>query len=343
MDHHLLLLSNFEHFSGAGIQNWETWVHRFEAKISTLPAADWLPCLISVLQGGALDFLASLPDRDRADYAAVTAALRGRFGQLRSPLQAQVELARVRQQPGESELDFADRVRQLGRLAHPQGAVSDMTVEVSLKSLFICGLNDAGLQSLMCHRNPDTLDAAVNIAREFQCQRDALLTMRQPTAGGHGDTAPQVMVTSNAGSGGDATAALQSLERRVDDIQQTLRRLCTDDSKRPPAGPRSNGNDGIQRRGGRSPVRCFDCGDPNHIRRFCPGRRVSAEGRQCFACGGMGHLFRDCSHTNAQARRPFCLRCRRDGHWMADCSRSPAAMGGSPACAGAGQAQGQGN
>ena len=138
--------------------------------------------------------------------------------------------------------------------------------------------------------------------------------------------APHVMVTSNGGSGVTATAALRSLERRVVDIQRTLQQLRA-------------ANSGRQVTGRRGSVRCFRCGDKNHIRRFCPGRRTCAGRRQCFGCGKIGHLVRECPHTRVQGGRPFCRRCRRDGHWPVDCSHSPAAMGGVPARAGAGQAQ----
>ena len=351
MDHHILLLSQFEHFTGTGSQNWQQWVRRFEAKTSALPAADRLPCLISVLQGGALDFYASLPEGTRTDYGAVTNALADRFSQLRNPLRAQVELARACQQPGETVSDFADRLRQLGRLAHPQATPDDPTLDASLRGLFICGLRDAGLKSVLCNKNPESMDTAVRIAREFQCQQTALVAMQHfaTAAGAHEELAPQVVMASSGGSGVQPATALLSLERRVDDIQQTLQRLCTDGLRRQSTDLAEDG--GASSRGGvalvsgdrrRPPLRCFDCGDSGHTRRFCPKRRGSAGSRQCFACGGIGHLFRDCPKTGT-AGRPFCLRCRRDGHWMSDCSHGPAMMSGVPACPGAGQTPNQGN
>lgn len=346
----MLLLSNFEHFSGAGNQNWEKWINRFEAKTSSLPATDRLPCLISVLEGGALDLFASLPDQDRGDYTIVSTALAGRFGHLRSPLQAQVELARARQQPGESVLDFADRIRQLGRLAHPQATPCDATVEASLKGLFICGLYDAGLQSIICCKNPNTLEAAVHIAREFQCQRDALLAMRQSpiAAAAHENTTSHAMLASNNAPGANSATTIQSLERRMDEVQQTLQQLVTENSGRRFASPRSAGNMGMSQRSStqagaaRPVIRCYECGEPNHVRRFCPTLRnfqeprMAPTSRHCFVCGDNEHRFRDCPYASAQDGRPFCLRCRREGHWLVECRSTP--MGGGSARNDAGHA-----
>ena len=157
------------------------------------------------------------------------------------------------------------------------------------------------------------------------------------------------MVTSNGGPKVSKMASLQSLERRVNDIQQTLRRLRTEDPGQQFAGPEKKYNASTQgrntapARSARPPTRCFHCGDPNHIRRFCPGRRVTTERRQCFACGDIGHLCRDCPHVNSQGVRPFCIRCRSDSHWMIHCNRSPIATGGPPACAVTEQVQGSEN
>ncbi|KAF0296523.1 hypothetical protein FJT64_006082 [Amphibalanus amphitrite] len=180
-----------------------------------------------VLQGGALDFFASLPEQIRGDYQTTKNALAERYSQLQNPLQAQVELARACQQPGETVSDFADRLRQLGRLAHPQAVPDDPTLDASLRGLFICGLRDAGLKSVLCNKSPDSMDAAVKIAREFQSQQTALMAMQQfgTAVGAHEAMTPQVMVASSGGSGVNQAVALQSLERRMDDIQQALQQL----------------------------------------------------------------------------------------------------------------------
>ena len=131
-------------------------------------------------------------------------------------------------------------------------------------------------------------------------------------------------------------AVLQSLERHVDTMQQTLRQLCTDidNLKRRRNGDASTqGRNAAPARSTRAPRRCFDCGDPSHIRRSCPVRRMTTERRQCFACGDIGHLRRDCPHTSRQGGRPFCFRCGRNDHWLTHCSSSmPFATGGPPAC-----------
>ncbi|KAF0311536.1 Stomatin-like protein 1 [Amphibalanus amphitrite] len=219
-----------------------------------------------VLQGGALDFFASLPEQIRGDYQTTKNALAERYSQLQNPLQAQVELARACQQPGETASDFADRLRQLGRLAHPRVAPDDPTLDASLRGLFICGLRDAGLKSVLCNKSPDSMDAAVRIAREFKSQQTALVAMQQfgTAAGAHEAMTPQVMVASSGGSGVNQAVALQSLERRMDDIQQALQQLCTDGPRRQNTGGLAEDGDGGARRGtafvsGNRPAADADC------------------------------------------------------------------------------------
>ena len=222
-------------------------------------------------------FFASLPEQIRGDYQTTKNALAERYSQLQNPLQAQVELARACQQPGETVSDFADRLRQLGRLAHPQAVPDDPTLDASLRGLFICGLRDAGLKSVLCNKSPDSMDAAVKIAREFKSQQTALVAMQQfgTAVGAHEAMTPQFMVASSGGSGVNQAVALQSLERRMDDIQQALQQLCTDAPRRQNTGGLAEDGDGGARRG----------------TAFVSGNR----GPFCPRCRRDGHWMSDCS------------------------------------------------
>ena len=152
------------------------------------------------------------------------------------------------------------------------------------------------------------------------------------------------MVTSKGGPNASTMAVLQSLERRMDNMQQTLRRLCTGNLKRQRNGDAgTQGRNAAPARSARAPRRCFDCGDPSHIRRSCPMRRMNTERRQCFACGDIGHLCRDCPHTGRQGGRPFCFLGGRDDHWMDKCSSSRPVATGGPAVTEQAQPQGSGN
>ena len=45
---------------------------------------------------------------------------------------------------------------------------------------------------------------------------------------------------------------------------------------------------------------CFGCGQPGHLQRNCPNRRLRLRnaGRPCWTCGLPGHLARDCQQGN---------------------------------------------
>ena len=110
-----------------------------------MSAAERLQCLPALLEDGALDLYASLSAAAQTDYVQVIAALSARYGSEVGPLQAQAELARAMQTAGETVDDFADRIRQLGRAAYPDGGVGDASVEFHLTSRFLCGLHNEQL------------------------------------------------------------------------------------------------------------------------------------------------------------------------------------------------------
>ena len=131
MDPKILILSKAKPFSGAHGQNWNQWVNRFEAQTASFSDADRTQCLVALLGERALDSYASLPDKVKASYSETKAALAARYGSDVGILQAQAELAWVMQGPGESVVDFADRIRLLGRAAYPRADETDASVQTT--------------------------------------------------------------------------------------------------------------------------------------------------------------------------------------------------------------------
>ncbi|KAF0310918.1 hypothetical protein FJT64_018227 [Amphibalanus amphitrite] len=99
-------------------------------------------------------------------------------------MQAQAELASIRQQPGEATRDFADRVRQASREAYPGAAAGDPSVEATIVSRFVCGLRDEQLRMRVLTKDPASLMEAMDVAAKFQQQQDALRAMRPPNESG---------------------------------------------------------------------------------------------------------------------------------------------------------------
>ncbi|KAF0298090.1 hypothetical protein FJT64_004588 [Amphibalanus amphitrite] len=188
MERELLLLANFENFTGVNDQSWGRWYRRFRAKTIAFSEENRLQGLVSLLQDGALDYFASLSEEVQSNLKQTVAALEARFGTAKKAIQAHAELASIRQQPGEATRDFADRVRQAGREAYQGMAAGDPAVEATVVSRFVCGLREEELQTRVLRKDPSSLTEAMRIADKFQQQQDAL----RPSSGCVEDT-----VTSN--------------------------------------------------------------------------------------------------------------------------------------------------
>ncbi|KAF0291427.1 hypothetical protein FJT64_010495 [Amphibalanus amphitrite] len=118
--------------------------------------------LLSLLQGGALDYFTSLSEDVQGNLQQTVAALEARFGTAKNAMQAQAELASIRQQPGEATRDFADRVRQASREAYPGAAAGDPSVEATIVSRFVCGLRDEQLRMRVLTKDPASLMEAMD-------------------------------------------------------------------------------------------------------------------------------------------------------------------------------------
>ena len=377
----MLILSKGKPFSGAQGQNWNQWVNRFEAQTASFSDADRIQCLVALLEEKALDSYASFPDKVKTSYSGTRAALAARYGSDIGILQAQAELAGIMQGPGESVVDFADRIRLLGRAAYPHADENDVSVQMNLASRFLCGLRDEQLQARLCGEDLHTLQAVADKACALHKRQATVSAMRQATAGvrsvaaaaqladGHAavgqspggwdvpaagksgvcppyhspGTVPSGAVTrpcagadgldrdpphlwnANAQmtfdalpvtrppSGGEGSAPLHALERRLDAVQQALRELQTADRRR----------DNVAMGGPANSEHSRSAQRMTGTRRGTGGRSEGRRGR-CWTCGEQGtHYARECPHSgerpNPRGERPFCLGCGRSGHWLVDC------------------------
>ncbi|KAF0311186.1 hypothetical protein FJT64_017967 [Amphibalanus amphitrite] len=219
MEREFLLLTNFENFTGESKQAWGRWYRRFRAKTVAFSEEKRLQSLLSLLQGSALDYFASLSDDIQGNLQQTVAALEARFGTAKNAMQAQAELASIRQQPGEATRDFADRVRQASREAYPGAAAGDPSVEATIVSRFVCGLRDEQLRMRVLTKDPASLMEAMDVAAKFQQQQDALRAMRPPNESG------EALAVRDRDAPG--TDRLDALERGIGDLQRALQRLDT--------------------------------------------------------------------------------------------------------------------
>ena len=317
MEKELLILTNFENFTGENKQAWGQWYRRFRAKTAAFSEENKLQGLLSLLQGGALDYFASLTEEIQSDLQQTVAALEARFGTVKNAMQAHAELSSIRQQPGEATRDFADRVQKVGREAYPGAGAGDMSVEANIVSRFVCGLREEQLRMRVLTKDPASLREAVEVADKFQQQQDALRAMRPPNEG-------EALVAR--GQEAPGTARLDALERGIGELQRALQRLDTAERRDAYRTERGAGAGNPQR------------GPPN------PSRR--GPGRRCFGCNSPDHLIRDCparhTHPNEQAGRPFPPGYQQAGLEWAERPRGPPDGAGGwtpfcPGCSGGGQ------
>lgn len=330
MDLATLLLTRASKFSGTDGEVWEKWVCRFEAQTGPLNDEERLSVLVGLLEGSALDVFVSLSPESRKKYKCVVGSLGERFGRQVSPLQAHAELSKVHQSPSESIENFAARIKELGTIAHPNRAGGDGGLQEFLCSRFICGLRDTRLQEKLSSKNIQTLAEAVRVSKEFEKNRNAVLTM-QRDAGEVGGAVSQSQAdmgsgtTANRDWAGQGTAdRISTIESQLREIKESVAAIAT---TRTSEGPKP----------ARLP-RCYRCGIDGHFQRECPQRIRAAPSRRCFGCGEEGHIRRNCHRVSTSSNNhkpttlPTCLCCGRDGHWMAECQfyQGGAPAGGGP-------------
>lgn len=305
MDVKLLLVNKIPPFSGAPGQSWEQWITRFETQATGVNDDDRLHCLLMLLSGAALDLFAN--QSVKIDYDGAKKSLSSRFGTAIGHIQAQAELVRASQEPGESVDDFADRLRRWGRLAYPATASGDTTVEITLVGRFLAGLASGWLQEKLCQASPKNLKGAVEEARRLQCQQQAIESLRRP------DAAKVALPAVNVPSSPMETR-LTALEGCIQSMQQDLQHALSALSAQ--GAPSSRNQAQRQSRepgatGGGSPLhkRCFACNQEGHFKRACPNRDAA------------GQEVKGTSLRTHQGPPPFCVGCGAPGHWMVDCQR----------------------
>lgn len=319
MDRKFFISSRAAPFSGTAGQNWEQWIARLEIQTAGLKEGERVDCLLSLLEGGALDALSSLDLSKKNTYGDIKATLSARFGANVSQLQAHAELTQCRQEPGEALDDFASRLRSLGRLAYPSvptapspdtvAPACDAAAEVALTGYFLGGLRDEWLQTKLCEKSPSSLQEALRLSKTLLGRKSTIQAVRRTT-----DNAavalPAIGVPPKESVPADR---LGVLEQQMEKIQRDLQRLV---AAVPPAVPRGPAV-GVDRRQ-RRPL-----GAPTPSQSWVGGRR-------CYRCNEEGHVIRDCPRLgNAPPFRgsqggppPFCLGCGAAGHWLVECPKA---------------------
>lgn len=326
-----ILVSRTPRFAGLDTDDWEGWIARFEALTSEHGDEGRLKRLLPLLDGLASDCAQSQLKLNKS-YCELRKHLGERFGRSVDPLEARAALGGVRQAPGETVANFADRIEKLGRAAFPPQAAAPGSkgsgsteprkfLDEDLASRLICGLRDEWLQAKLCHRRPGSLSEAVSIVNELNKRQEVVQAVRAAgqspvTQKGCAGVRSAVSAVDAEPDRVDASCSdgrVAQLEQEIANLRYSMETLVAAASSRTGAELSRD-------------ISCYRCGAPGHMRRDCPAAR-RAQPRPgtgdviCFCCGERGHIRIDCpfKEPGRGPRRPFCLACGRSGHWMAAC------------------------
>ncbi|ELU12523.1 hypothetical protein CAPTEDRAFT_199198 [Capitella teleta] len=162
--------------------DWVAFIVNFERRAEryTWDDATRLDFLIECLQDQAAHFFSRLPSHHRCSYALLKEKLRTRFNVVQAPAVPRKQLQDVRQGMEESLQEFASRVQQLARDAHPSlvtEAVEPMAVDAFLRG---CKEKLAAYSAL--NREPATVELAVNLVEGAVTNQQAVFGSTVPVS-----------------------------------------------------------------------------------------------------------------------------------------------------------------
>ncbi|ELU15777.1 hypothetical protein CAPTEDRAFT_208363 [Capitella teleta] len=272
-----------------------------------------------IAQDQAAHFFSRLPSHHRCSYALLKEKLRTRFNVVQAPAVPRKQLQDVRQGMEESLQEFASRVQQLARDAHPSlvtEAVEPMAVDAFLRG---CKEKLAAYSAL--NREPATVELAVNLVEGAVTNQQAVfgstvpvsklrqvLRFENPTQTQPDDYQVRAVHASSVEGLEAATerrfrqceGALVEVKAGMSSLGEQMKEVMSLGSFQ------AKGRARVRSRSP-SPAVCYNCNEPGHFSRECPKekrpsrpRADSPERPQCFNCHEPGHYPRDCH----KARRP---------------------------------------
>ena len=239
-----------------GDSSWDQWIYHFE---NVAVVNDWdedarLRWLKVRLTGRAQTALQRLQD---ADYKNVKKALQERFEPSCRKERYQAQFQTRKKKKEEGWADFADSLRTLVDKAYPD--LEENAKEQLALNHFVSQIENGQVAFSVRQKRPKTVDEAVSATLEMEAYIDAktISSVEDVTTA---DPLPVNGVTSSM-----ADLMKQCIER-LEKLEMKI------------SQPRPRADDGrvnqLQMGGaGERPRRCWNCGRPGHIARFCRAPR----------------------------------------------------------------------
>ncbi len=245
-----------------GKSSWEAYQTQFRllAELNRWTEQEKATHLAISLRGSALTVLTNLPEEQRNDFSALSAALKNRFG---NNHQAELNRAHLRgrlKRREETLPELAEDIECLTRLAYPEAA--EAMVIVLAKDQFIDALPDEDMRLRVRQSRPPSLRQALETALELESY--SLASRRAKPV-------REVHLEKGSHQQGGATDAETNVLQQLEECVKALQR-CQQGKKRFPkrqkkVGGRSNGKDNG----------CWGCGEPGHFQRDCPKAAQQAD------------------------------------------------------------------
>ena len=233
--------------------DWELWLIRFEAYAdeATIGKGDRGKELLSLLDDEPFRLVYQNGLVESKDYSAVCECLTLRYGKTGMGLEWQMKLQCRVQRPGESLLDFAGELRMIASKAFPDW--SNGQLEELVRNQFIQGLVSPTVQMQLMKDMPRSINDAVELARKLETAEQAQRRLCQ-------ERRDQIPASALLPVGRGALE--DKLDRLTADVQKLTERMAGLSSE-----PLSTDKSEPRRR---TPLRCWHCRQPGHVRRECP-------------------------------------------------------------------------
>ena len=87
----------------------------------------------------------------------------------------------------------------------------------------------------------------------------------------------------------------KQMNKKIDGLQEEMQRMKGPSQPQVPASATSQAVPQIRK--------CYNCGDPSHIRPDCPHLQSAPQVRKCYNCGDPSHIRPDCPHPPSNRNR----------------------------------------
>lgn len=245
--------------------DWRDYIIHFEcvAAWNCWSEQEKIQQLIMSLRGQAQKMLGELDLEQLRSYQLIKTFIGRRFNPIEREPAYRCEFRNRKQQRQETASDFGYSLQRLCIQAFPN--INAEAREIYLIDQFIHGLSRPDLRSHIQYRHPNTIDAAIALAVEFEAFEGSQGILRKP----HFETESQINTLkssehdkSQGHSSREDTTTLHDIAKLLQDLMITIKRSNSCNSSR----SRSNSAD---RRLKLDSIECYRCHKKGHIASNC--------------------------------------------------------------------------